>query len=553
MRRFGLSAKLAAGFGALVAVIVFTGAVGYYSTARRIGTLTDVMFSLKQKGAATSIEMSIRKQIRSALGYVLNGKEASLQQYQQDKQEVSQRLEELGRVPSPEKDKEKNTALLAGIHASADRISVLTETQIALRRRNRKREANEMSYGPAMTEAIRNVAAQCNELEMQEDSVVQEQIYAEYQTESQANKITLLLVATGVFLGILTGVLIVRPISRGVAGMLRMTQEISAGNLAVEYVEVESGDELGKAGIALNGLRDSLREMVRSITATAEHLAAASEQVSENSQTASDSSSKAALAAHQGGQMVKDALDSMRRIADSSRAVSARITKLGNSSEQIGKIVAGIDKIADQTNLLALNAAIEAARAGEQGRGFAVVADEVRKLAERTSRATKEIAAMIESVQAEARSAVEAIELGTHDVGIGVEKTAASGATLLEIIRMSEQVGTTISHIATTATEQSSTTVEINSRIGQISNLTDDSSLGAERAAKSCATLSQIALDLQTLVSQFHLDGSADSDARTPLRSQGDVSRGPKDGNNGPNQGRGGSFKGQAARAGAGR
>ncbi len=581
VRHLGLNAKLAAGFGALVAMIILTGAVAYFSIGRLVSASSDVTFSLKQKSAATSIEIGIRKQLRSAADYVFNRKESSLQQYQHDKQEVSQQLEELGRVLSDEKDK----MLLAKIRTSTDRISVLTEKQISLRLLNRSHEAETMTFGAAITEAVRNVVADCNELEMREDGLVKERINAEYQTESQANEITLLLVAGGVLLGISTSVLIVRSISRGVAGMLRIIQEISARNLAVEDVEVESEDELGEAGNALNGMRDSLREMVRGIAATAENLAAASEeislgagqsaesarlqadqtrqvatamtemsatveQVSENSQTASDSSNKAAQAAHQGGQVVKEALDTMRRIADSSRTVSARITKLSSSSEQIGKIVAVIDEIADQTNLLALNAAIEAARAGEQGRGFAVVADEVRKLAERTSRATKEIAIMIESIQAEAKSAVEAIESGTHDVGIGVEKTTASGAALQEIIRMSEHVGDMISHIATAATEQSSATVEINSSIGQISNLTDESSLAAEQTAKSCATLSKMALDLQTLVSQFRLDSRSGPDARTPRHSQGDVPRRPKDGNTRNDRG---EFGTQAAGATAGR
>jgi methyl-accepting chemotaxis protein len=545
MRHLGLNAKLAVGFGALVAMIVLTGAAGYYSTERLISASTDVTFSLKQKAAATSIEMGIRKQIGSAADYVFNGKEESLQQYQQDKREVSRRLEELGRVLSDEKDKE----LLARIRSSTNRMSALTENQISLRRQSRSYEANNLAFGSAMTEAVRNVVDDCNELEARDDGLVQERINAEYETESQANKITPLLVAGAVLLGIFTSVFVVRSISRSVARMLRMIQEVSNKNLAVEDVEVESDDELGEAGIALNGMRDSLREMVRGIAATAEHLAAASEeiyigashsaesarlqadqtrqvatamtemsatveQVSENAQTASDSSSKAAQAAHQGGQVVKEALDIMQRIADTSRAVSARITKLGGSSEQIGKIVAVIDKIADQTNLLALNAAIEAARAGDQGRGFAVVAGEVRKLAERTSRATKEIAAMIESIQVEAKSAVEAIESGTHDVGIGVAKTTASGAALQEIIRMSEQVGDMISHIATAATEQSSATVEINSSIGQISNLTDESSLAAEQTAKSCAALSKMALDLQTLASQFRLDSHSGTAGR---------------------------------------
>jgi methyl-accepting chemotaxis protein len=554
MRQLGLKAKLAIGSGALVAMIVLTGAVGYYSSSRVVAASTGVTFSLKQKAVATDIELGIGKQLRGALDYVFNANQASLLQYQHDKQEVSQRLEELGRVLNSGKDKD----LLAKIRASTDRINALTEQQITLRRQSRSHEANDMAFGPKMTEAVRTAVQDCNDLEAREDQLVREQISTEYLTEARANRITLVLVASGVVLGVFTSALIVRSISRGVAGMLGMIHEISARNLAVDDVEILSGDEIGKAGIALNGMRHSLREMVRGIASTAEHLAAASEEisagasqsaetarvqaeqtrqvatamaemsaavgeVSENSHTASDSSHRAAEAAHQGGQVVEEALDTMRRIADSSSNVAARITKLGHSSEQIGEIVAVIDEIADQTNLLALNAAIEAARAGEQGRGFAVVADEVRKLAERTTKATKEIATMIESIQVEAKSAVEAIEAGSHDVGIGVEKTTASGTALQEIIRASEQVGDMISRIATAATEQSSATVEVNSNVTQISNLTEESSAAAEQTAKACASLSKMALDLQTLVNEFRLDARSGSSVKAPLDPRRDT------------------------------
>ena len=564
MRQPGLKAKLAISFGALVAMIVFSGGVGYYSTSRVVGASTGVTFSLKQKAVATEIELEIWKQLRGALDYVFNGNQAALQEYQHDKQEVSQRLEELGKVLSSEKDKD----LLSKIRTSTDRINALTEQQIRLRQQSRSYEANDMAFGPKMTEAVRSVAHDCNELESREDQLVHDQINAEFETEARGNRITLLLVAGGVILGVLTSTVIIRSISRGMAGMLGMIHEISARNLAVDDVEILSGDEIGEAGIALNGMRNSLREMVRGIASTAEHLAAASEeisagatqsaetariqaeqtrhvatamaemstaveQVSENSQTASDSSHQAAETANQGGQVVEEALETMRRIAESSGTVAARITKLGHSSEQIGEIVAVIDEIADQTNLLALNAAIEAARAGEQGRGFAVVADEVRKLAERTTKATKEIATMIESIQVEAKSAVEAIEAGSRDVGIGVEKTTASGTALQEIIRASEQVGDMISRIATAATEQSSATVEVNSSITQISDLTEESSAAAEQTAKACASLSKMALDLQTLVNQFRLDSRTSAPARNPLDPQ-----------------HGGNFRAQATAAG---
>jgi methyl-accepting chemotaxis protein len=181
------------------------------------------------------------------------------------------------------------------------------------------------------------------------------------------------------------------------------------------------------------------------------------------------------------------------------------VQELGVSSDQIGEIIGVIDEIADQTNLLALNAAIEAARAGEQGRGFAVVADEVRKLAERTTKATKEIATMIKNIQVETRSAVEAMQAGTKQVEEGVESTTQAGTSLKEIIQVSEQVGEMITHIATAATQQSTATEQVNVNVENISKISQESAAGAQQSAKACHDLSGLALDLQNLVGQFKL------------------------------------------------
>jgi methyl-accepting chemotaxis protein len=197
----------------------------------------------------------------------------------------------------------------------------------------------------------------------------------------------------------------------------------------------------------------------------------------------------------------------MRAIADSVSSTAKRVEELGKSSDQIGRIVNVINDIADQTNLLALNAAIEAARAGEQGRGFAVVADEVRKLAERTSSATKEIAKMIQTLQSETQVAVTAMEEGRKRVDEGVQTTAQAGNSLKEIIGTSENVGSVITQIATAASQQSSATEQINQNMESIAQLVKESADGAQQSAKACQDLSGLALDLQKMVSNFKLEG----------------------------------------------
>jgi len=359
-----------------------------------------------------------------------------------------------------------------------------------------------------------------------------------------------LLTAAGVVFALVRK-MVIKPLTASV----ELANHIANRNLGVEDLPVLAEDEIGSTTAALNTMKNNLRGVIQSIASTAEHVASATEelsssatlqsqsaqgqtdqaahvatamqemsstvlQVSENSNKAAESSRQAAETARHGGTIVENTLTKMRVIAGSVSGTARKMEELGKSSDQIGRIIGVIDEIADQTNLLALNAAIEAARAGEQGRGFAVVADEVRKLAERTTTATKEIAQMIKSIQDETRTAVTAMETGTKQVEEGVQSTAQAGDSLREIIRMAEEVGEMITHIATAATEQSSASEEVNNNMDQIAKLVKESATGAQESAKACQDLSELALDLQKMVGDFKLgEGKAAGATRPGVRS----------------------------------
>ncbi|MBI5587069.1 MAG: methyl-accepting chemotaxis protein, partial [Deltaproteobacteria bacterium] len=205
------------------------------------------------------------------------------------------------------------------------------------------------------------------------------------------------------------------------------------------------------------------------------------------------------------------AITAMQEVAASTAVTAKTIKELGKSSEEIGTIVSVINDIADQTNLLALNAAIEAARAGEQGRGFAVVADEVRKLAERTTKATKEISAMIKTIQSETGKAVDAMDAGTDKVENGVRLANEAGDALRQIVTGVEDVTDKISHIATSAEEQSSTTDEITRNMDSIAEVAKSNVAAIGEVANATDEMARLATELKDLVSKFKILKSYDA------------------------------------------
>ncbi|AJE04364.1 methyl-accepting chemotaxis protein [Geobacter pickeringii] len=242
-----------------------------------------------------------------------------------------------------------------------------------------------------------------------------------------------------------------------------------------------------------------------SVATASEEMAATSMEIARNCVTLADGSQTASRSAESGATVVLETVSVMGRIADRVTAAARTVESLGARSDQIGEIVGTIEDIADQTNLLALNAAIEAARAGEQGRGFAVVADEVRALAERTTKATKEISLMIKAIQQETRGAVSSMEDGVHEVERGTGEAARSGDALREILDQVNAVTVQIGQIATAAEQQTSTTSEISGSIQNITDAAHDTARGAQESAAAAAQLAVLAEELQKLVGRFRV------------------------------------------------
>lgn len=328
---------------------------------------------------------------------------------------------------------------------------------------------------------------------------------------------------------------------RNQEAILRLLDELSSladGDLTVQATVTE--DITGAIADSINYAIEALRELVTTITdsavsldaaakqtqASAGHLAKASvaqskqvalasesvaamasstEEVSGNAERSSDVARHSVDVAHKGGEAVRRTIDGMNAIRETIQETSKRIKRLGESSQEIGNIVELINDIAEQTNILALNASIQASMAGEAGRGFAVVADEVQRLAERAANATKQIEVLVRTIQADTNEAVVSMERSTTDVVGGALLAENAGAALEEIEQVSNQIASLVQNISASSRQQASAAQNIARNMGVLRQISSQTAENSAATSSSVGKLAELSAQLRKSVAGFRL------------------------------------------------
>jgi methyl-accepting chemotaxis protein len=523
MRKLSLKMKLGVGFGALLLIIAVVGGFGYYSTYRAAKATDRIVGSAQQQDLSNAMVASLEMQTTGVRGFLLAGKEDLLKHDQDGQAGFKAAVEKLEPLLTTEQGKK----LMGDIRRQFGEWRTITDQAIQRRREGKSKEAADLIFSDHTTQIRTELRASIAELDGLIDKAFQAAKDDNDAVESRTRTMILICALLGLIVGIVAAALLIRSITTAIARMLVLIQEIAANNLGVDDLKIDSEDEIGKAGIALNAMKNNLREMIHSISGTAVHVASASEELSSTSQQISANAeetstqanvvSAASIQVNKNLQTVATGTEEMSasikeiaknahesaKVATAAVGVADRasqiVNKLGASSTEIGQVIKVITSIAQQTNLLALNATIEAARAGEAGKGFAVVANEVKELAKQTAKATEDIGHKIGAIQAGTEGAVSAIS----QIGEVIKQVNDIANTIATAV---EEQNATTNEMARNVSEAAKGSGEITQNITGVAQAAQSTSQGTGDTLKAAQELASMSTQLNQLVAQFKLE-----------------------------------------------